>query len=197
MASAKTISRIPETQATLPFGELLVSKGLLTREELEKVLDEQRKQGGRLGEILLRLEKLNHEDVTLALAEHLSMEYIRLDDSSKMNKVDMDIARMLPESIAKRFCLVAISEVDDKVVVVMADPLNVVALDTVALKIKSGVDGFFMAGLSHTMADPGLIGTSQFEVFIVGPEAHIHILPIHKIGFIGTRQCLKILPVNP
>ena len=136
MASAKTISKIPETQATLPFGELLVSKGLLTHEELEKVLDEQSQQGGRLGEILLRLEKLNHEDVTLALAEHLSMEYIRLDDTSKMNKVDMDIARMLPESIAKRFCLVAISEVDDKVVVAMADPLNVVALDTVALKIK-------------------------------------------------------------
>ncbi|MBW7990270.1 MAG: type II secretion system protein GspE [Planctomycetes bacterium] len=136
MASAKTISKIPEAQATLPFGELLVSKGLLTHEELEKVLDEQSKQGGRLGEILLRLEKLNHEDVTLALAEHLSMEYVRLGDSSKMNKIDMDIARMLPESIAKRFCLVAISEVDDKVVVVMADPLNVVALDTVTLKIK-------------------------------------------------------------
>jgi len=136
MASAKTMSKISETQATLPFGELLVSKGLLTREELEKVLDEQSKQGGRLGEILLRLEKLNHEDVILALAEHLSMEYIRLDENSKMNIVDMDIARILPESIAKRFCLVAINEVDDKVVVVMADPLNVVALDTVALKIN-------------------------------------------------------------
>ena len=136
MASTKTISRIPKAEATLPFGELLVSKGLLTREELEKVLKEQSKQGGRLGEILLRLEKLNHEDVTLALAEHLSMEYIRLDDTNKMNKLDMDIARMLPESLAKRFCLVAISEVDDKIVVAMADPLNVVALDTVALKIK-------------------------------------------------------------
>ena len=136
MASAKPISKIPEAKAILPFGELLVSKGLLTSEELEKVLDEQSQRGGRLGEILLRLEKLNHEDVTLALAEHLSMEYIRLGDSSKTNKINMDIARMLPESIAKRFCLVAINEVDDKVVVVMADPLNVVALDTVTLKIK-------------------------------------------------------------
>ncbi|MCP4611322.1 MAG: Flp pilus assembly complex ATPase component [Planctomycetes bacterium] len=136
MASAKTISKIPEAQAILPFGELLVSKGLLTSEELEKVLDEQRQRGGRLGEILLRLEKLNHEDVTLALAEHLSMEYIRLGDSNKTNKINMDIARMLPESIAKRFCLVAIGEVNGNVVVVMADPLNVVALDTVTLKIK-------------------------------------------------------------
>jgi type IV pilus assembly protein PilB len=136
MAPAKIISQVPEAEATLPFGELLVSKGLLTREELEKVLEEQNKQGGRLGEILLRLEKLNHEDVTLALAEHLSMEYVRLGDNNKVDSIDMDIARMLPESLASRFCLVAIGEVDDKIVVAMADPLNVVALDTVALKMK-------------------------------------------------------------
>ncbi|NQT00961.1 MAG: Flp pilus assembly complex ATPase component TadA [Planctomycetes bacterium] len=136
MAPAKTISKNPEAKATHPFGELLVSKGLLTCEELEKVLDEQSKHGGRLGEILLRLEKLNHEDVTSALAEHLSMEYIRLDDTNKMNNIDMDIARLLPENIAKRFCLVAINEVDGKVVVVMADPLNVIAIDTITLKMK-------------------------------------------------------------
>ena len=61
MTPAKTISKIPEAQATLPFGELLVSKGLLTQKELDKVLKDQSKQGGRLGEILLRLEKINHE----------------------------------------------------------------------------------------------------------------------------------------
>jgi len=137
--STKSTSNTPkakEAEANLPFGELLVSKNLISREELEKVLTEQSKQGGRLGEVLLRLEKLNHEDVTMALAEHLSIEYIRLGDANKMDKIDMDIARMLPESIAKRFCLVAIGEADDKVVVVMADPLNVIAIDTVALKMK-------------------------------------------------------------
>ncbi len=134
--SAQSIANIPEVEANLPFGELLVSKGLLTPEELEKVLKEQRKEGGRLGEVLLRLEKLNHEDVTLALAEHLSLEYIRLDDTNKINKIDMDIARMLPEGIAKRFCLVVVGEADNKVVVVMADPLNVIAIDTVTLKMK-------------------------------------------------------------
>ena len=133
MDGVQAIAGVHETQTALPFGELLVSKGLLSRKELEKVLDEQRKKGGRLGENLLRLEKLNHEDVTLALAEHLSMEYIRLDDVSK---IDMDIARMLPEGLAKRSCLVAIGDVDDKIVVAMADPLDVIAIDTVTLKTK-------------------------------------------------------------
>jgi type IV pilus assembly protein PilB len=115
------------------FGELLVSKGLLSREELVEALNEQREQGGRLGEVLLRLKMLSEEDVTLALAEYLSMEYIRLDD---ITRTDVNVARMLPEAIAKRFCLVAIGEVDDKVIVAMADPLNIVAIDTITLKIK-------------------------------------------------------------
>jgi type IV pilus assembly protein PilB len=122
-----------KTKSDRLFGELLVSKGLLNREELVEVLKEQRERGGRLGEVLLRLKMLSDEDITMALAEHLSMEYIRLDDITKM---DMSIARMLPEAIAKRFCLVAIGEVDDKILVAMADPLNIIAIDTISLKIK-------------------------------------------------------------
>jgi len=136
MDGVQATAKAPEAKRALLFGELLVSKGLLSPEELEQVLDEQRKSGGRLGENLLRLERLNDEDVTQALAEHLSVEYIHLDD---IDKVDIDIARALPEGLAKRFCLVAIGEVDDKVVVVMADPLDVVAIDTVTLRIRRQV----------------------------------------------------------
>jgi type IV pilus assembly protein PilB len=115
------------------FGELLVSKGLLSREELTEAVNEQREQGGRLGEVLLRRKMLSEEDITLALAEHLSMEYIRLDS---IDKIDVQLARTLPEGIAKRFCLVVVGDADDKVMVAMADPLNVVAIDTITLKIK-------------------------------------------------------------
>jgi type IV pilus assembly protein PilB len=137
MDSVQTISNVAETQAGLLFGELLVSKGLLNRDELQEVLDIQREQGGRFGEVLLQLKKLDDKDVTAALAEHFSMEYIHFDDANKLDKINMDIARMLPESIAKRFCLVAVEEDDNNnIVIVMADPLNVVAIDTVTLKLK-------------------------------------------------------------
>ena len=136
MDSIQTISKIPEAQEYLFFGELLVAKGLLSREELLEVLNKQREQGGRLGEVLLRLKMLNDEDVTSALSEHFRMEYIHFNDTNKVDFIDIDIARLLPESIAQRFCLVAIREVDNKVVVAMADPLNVIAIDTVTLKLK-------------------------------------------------------------
>ena len=136
MESVQTISKIPESQESLFFGELLVAKGLLSREELLQVLNEQRNQGGRLGEVLLRLKMLSDEDITAALSEHFDMEYIRFDNKSTIDTIDMEIARLLPESIATRFCLVAVGEESNKIVVAMADPLNVIAIDTVTLKLK-------------------------------------------------------------
>ena len=133
MKAIPQISNPPKTRADLLFGEFLISKGLITHRELIEALNEQRLHGGRLGEVLLRLKMLDDAEVTGSLAEHLSMEYIRFDD---ILRIDVNIARMLPESIAKRFCVAAIGELDDKVVVAMADPLNVIAIDTIALKIK-------------------------------------------------------------
>ncbi len=133
MESTKSIGEAPSVETGPLFGELLVAKGLLSRAELEEVLNVQRERGGRLGEVLLRLKMLNDEDVTRTLAEYLSIEYIKLND---VNIIDMDVARGLPESIAKRFCLVAVREEGEKIVIAMADPLNVVAIDTVTLKMK-------------------------------------------------------------
>ncbi|MHC4156141.1 MAG: GspE/PulE family protein [Planctomycetota bacterium] len=130
---AETCERIPNADADRFFGEFLVSKGLINHRELTEALSEQRSHGGRLGEVLRKLEVLSDEAVTAALAEHLSMQYVRFDDVAR---IDMNVARMLPESTAKRFCTVAIGEIDDRIVVAMADPLNVIAIDTIALKIK-------------------------------------------------------------
>ena len=133
MKSVPVNDDFPKLKTTHLFGEFLVSKGVLSRIQLSKALDEQRRYGGRLGEALLRMGVMNEEQVTQSLAEHLSMEYFHFDDISKIN---LNIARMLDETIAKRFCLVAIGESDGRVVIAMADPLNVIAIDTITLKIK-------------------------------------------------------------
>ncbi|MGD0572137.1 MAG: ATPase, T2SS/T4P/T4SS family [Sedimentisphaerales bacterium] len=133
MKVAPETSVMEKPKTTHLFGEFLVSKGVLTHLQLSKVLDEQRRFGGRLGENIVRLNMMTEEQVTQALAEHLSMEYFHFDDMSKIN---MNVARMFDEAVSKRFCLVGIGEVDGRIVVAMADPLNVVAIDTITLKIK-------------------------------------------------------------
>ncbi len=133
------ISETPSPLAANPglqFGDLLVQRRLITPEDLDRALEEQRKSGGRLGEVLLRLEVIDDSMLTNTLAEHLSIERVNLED---LTAVDTRIARMMPEAIAKRFCLVAINEEDSKLVVAMADPLNVFAIDTVMLKMQRSI----------------------------------------------------------
>ncbi|MFA5784309.1 MAG: hypothetical protein WC962_05475, partial [Phycisphaerae bacterium] len=104
MPTVQQTSGIPIVKGTeMLFGEFLVSKNLINRHELGEALAEQRDRPGRLGEILIRLKKLSSEKVTQALAEHLGIEHVRLDDISKN---DLNVARLLPESISSRFCLV-------------------------------------------------------------------------------------------
>ena len=74
----------------------------------------------------------NETGMTNALAEHLS---IPLFNPADLNDIDIETARMLPESIAKRFRLVAVGNDNGSVVVAMADPLNVVARDIVEQKL--------------------------------------------------------------
>ena len=118
------------------FGELLVSRGFLSHRELIEALNHQRSDGGRLGEVLTRLKMLADEDIAGALAEHLSMENVRLDD---VHKIDMNIARTIPEGIAKRFSCLAVGEIDGRVILAMADPLDVLARDTIALRLQRQV----------------------------------------------------------
>lgn len=117
----------------LQFGDLLVRRRLITPEDLRRALVEQRKSGGRLGEVLLRLELIDDATLTNVLAEHLSIERISLED---LTAVDTHVARLVPEAIAKRFCLLAVGDEGDKLVVAMADPLDVFAIDTVMLKVQ-------------------------------------------------------------
>jgi len=68
------------------------------------------------------------------LANYLSsVERVRLNIT---DDIDMRIARMLPEHIAKRFCLVAIREMENHIVVAMANPLDVIARDTVRIRLN-------------------------------------------------------------
>ena len=134
--SATAMSEAPSSlgaHSGLLLGDLLVQQRLITPEDLEAALAEQRKTGERLGEVLLRLNLVDDSTLANTLAEHLGIERADLES---LTKIDMSVAKLLPETIAKRFCLIAIGEKGDQLAVAMADPLNVFALDAIMLKIQ-------------------------------------------------------------
>ncbi|MBL7214940.1 MAG: Flp pilus assembly complex ATPase component TadA [Phycisphaerae bacterium] len=125
------------TKDNLLFGEWLVRKGCIDQNQLREVLGKQRVNGGRLGHILVQQKFLKDTQLIQFLSEYLGLESISLEDLSVINK---EVARCVSENIAKRFGVLAVQQKDDRIVVAMSDPLNVIAIDTVSVKLKKPIE---------------------------------------------------------
>lgn len=118
------------------FADWLVGRKLIGNENLDRIIAHQEQVGCGTVDAILYLNLMGDEDIAAAYGKYLSIDYLALDDVSN---IDLSVARTIPESIAERFNLVAISQDEDKIVVAMTDPLDLVALDIISLKTKKQI----------------------------------------------------------
>ncbi|MCB2312650.1 GspE/PulE family protein [Clostridium tagluense] len=116
------------------LGDLLVESRKIAPEQLKKVLMQQQGSGKRLGEILIEDGILSEEDILEVLEQQLCINRVYLD----MEHIEQKVAQCVPESISKKYNLVAFGMEDNKLKIAMSDPLNIFAIDDV--KISSGFD---------------------------------------------------------
>ena len=114
------------------IGEVLVTQGLLTPEQLDHVLTVQREvppglPRRRLGELAIDLGYTQERDVARALAEALGLPVVDLSHVL----VVPEQARLMPRALAMRHCVLVLDVADGTATVAMADPTNVVAHDDV------------------------------------------------------------------
>src|SRR3954447_14888985 len=118
------------------LGDVLVESGLLTPQQLELALEEQRKDTGprrRLGQVVADLGLAAERDVAKALADLLGLELI---DLSRMLPAP-DVVRLLPRAVAERTRVLVLDRTSNVLVVAAADPTNVLALDDVKLYTRT------------------------------------------------------------
>ncbi|RLD16866.1 MAG: type II secretion system protein GspE [Caldiserica bacterium] len=117
------------------LGDLLVEVGIITPEQLEEAVEEQKKHGGKLGEILMALGYIT-EDVLLAfLGKQCGITYVSL---SEYGEIPEKVIRMVPESVVRTQKLIPISLEGNVLTIAMSDPLNVFAIDD--LRMMTGKD---------------------------------------------------------
>jgi hypothetical protein len=112
-----TAASTPQHSGRL-LGSLLVTRGFLVQEELERLLAVQKTTGQRLGDIVLELHLVSEQNLVELIAEQLRLE---LFDPSRF-VVDMHTARQLPELHARRLRAVPIRNLYASVAVAVADP---------------------------------------------------------------------------
>jgi type IV pilus assembly protein PilB len=115
--------------------QLLLARGLLSDEQLTEARDTAQQKGRSLGRVLIELGYVTEAGLVAILAEQLGLEFIDLGDAS----LDASAIALVPEATARRHSCIPVRFEDDKLVLAMADPANVVAVDDIRALTKRDV----------------------------------------------------------
>ncbi|HXY55036.1 MAG TPA: type II secretion system ATPase GspE [Nitrospirota bacterium] len=125
------------------LGEILVESGL-SAERLKKALDLQKKRGGRIGTLLVRLNFVTEADVLKALGLQLGLPFL-----PHIGEIDRDVALKLPLTYAKKAVVLPLRRENGTIIAVTAEPLALSTVDDLGI--------LFGAAISLSLAPSDLI----------------------------------------
>lgn len=106
--------------AYMRLGDLLISAGVIRPEQLNEALAIQKKSRERLGDVLINNGIITEHQLIEALQMQLGVDFVDLTAVS----IPLELARFVPRSIAKKYCVVPVKLQKDELYVAMSDPLN-------------------------------------------------------------------------
>jgi type IV pilus assembly protein PilB len=109
------------------LGDLLVREGLISAEQLQRAVAEQKGSSDKLGTVLVRLNLIGEEQLIGFLSRQYSIPSITLSQLD----IDADVLKLVPAQIAKKYDVVPVKRTGNSLTLAMADPTNVFALDDV------------------------------------------------------------------
>jgi type IV pilus assembly protein PilB len=110
---------------TKKLGQILVEEGLITPQQLEQALHQQSRDDQPLGRILINMGMVKESDLVAALAKQIGFRFVDLAEYM----IEPTAASLIPEQVARRYRAIPIGHEDGKLLVAMADPANLFALD--------------------------------------------------------------------
>ena len=122
------------------LGDMLVAANVITQEQLEQALVEQKQtENSKLGEVLIDLGYTNELDIARALHVQLDFDIVNLSDI----KIEEDILNLVSDTICRKNMLIpfAISETNPNMLrVAMSNPLDIIAIDDVIITTNMQVE---------------------------------------------------------
>ena len=118
------------------LGDLLALQKLISVDQLQFALDQQKRSGRKLGRVLVDNAFVTEDQISEAIAKQLNIPFINL----KYYNVNLEIIRRLPENQARRFRAVALEERNGTLLVGMTDPTDLLAYDELTRILKCDID---------------------------------------------------------
>lgn len=160
------------------IGEVLIDQGLLSPEQLQMGLDEQKRSGEQLGKCLVKLRFITDEKLVDVLSAQMDVQHVMLENFNFNRR----LVASIPEEIARKYKVIPLFEREGVITVAMADPTNLRTIDHLKFKtgreiepviaseksITSAIERNYSAGL-ETMTE--LLGNVQpVELDVVSQE---------------------------
>lgn len=119
------------------IGQMLVDEGIITQEQLELGLREQKKTGEFICSVLVKLGFAPEEQAFGVLSRQLNIPYVKLKDKD----IDQLIINKVPAKFASHYKIIPVDFKDECLIVAMADPLDIRTLDDIRLILGLEVKG--------------------------------------------------------
>ena len=118
------------------LGELLVRENLISPLQLQKAVEGQRAGGGRLGHQLTKLGYIEENELTAFLSKQYSVPSINLRDF----EIDAEVLKLIPKEVVVRHQVLPINKSGNTLIVAMADPSNIYAMDDIKFITNFNID---------------------------------------------------------
>jgi type IV pilus assembly protein PilB len=115
--------------------QLLLARGLISEEQLTEAMEIAQQRGRSLGRVLIELGYVTEGGLVAILAEQLGLEFMDLAEAS----LDASAVGLVPEATARRHSCIPVRIEDNRLILAMADPANVVAVDDIRALTKRDV----------------------------------------------------------
>lgn len=109
------------------LGRLLVSKKIITDQQLQKALAEQKGSGERLGSVLINLGFIKEDTLLSFLSSHYGIPSISLSEFN----INPDLIKLIPADLAHKYLVFPLALKGNTLVIAMADPSNIFAIDDI------------------------------------------------------------------
>jgi len=148
--------------STNRLGELLVREKLISLQQLRQAQEEQRKTGANLGYALAKLGYISDGEITSFLSTQYRVPAVNLDEYD----LDPDVTKLVSRDVSDKHKIIPLSRTGSTLVVAMADPTNLHAIDDIKFLTGLNVEPVVASetGITAAIERAYSIGPSYDEV---------------------------------
>ncbi|OIO00273.1 type II secretion system protein GspE, partial [Candidatus Desantisbacteria bacterium CG1_02_49_89] len=107
------------------FGEILIEKKIVTEEQLKQGLENSKKEGGTLGQALVRMGLVTDDDMKKHLSDYYGVPYVNIKDY----EIDKAALASIPENLIRKYRVFPLDKIGNNLTIATTEVTNVVIFD--------------------------------------------------------------------